>query len=73
MMASRALRVVRRQVEEHTQWKKSTRASEAGTVRPFLLTSSPHGGTSGSWQSSANNFGPADNPARQKLGDTWNI
>jgi len=32
------------------QWKKSTRGSEAGTLRPSLLTSVPSDGTSGSWQ-----------------------
>src|SRR5438045_7966154 len=41
-----------------TQWKKSTRASDAGTVRPSLFTSSPLLGTSGSWQTSAKDCVP---------------
>src|SRR5258706_4357185 len=39
-----------------TQWKKSTRGSAFGTVRPSLFTSSPRLGTSGSWQMSAKDF-----------------
>ena len=41
-----------------TQWKKSTRGSDAGIVRPSLFTSSPRLGTSGSWQMIANDFVP---------------
>ena len=49
-----------------SQWKKSTRASEAGTTRPSWLTSSPRDGTSGSWQRSASDFVPAGSPDQVK-------
>src|SRR5512139_567073 len=51
-----------------TQWKKSTRGSDAGTTRPSWLTSSPREGTSGSWQTSANERVPAGAPLHAKSG-----
>src|SRR5258708_18576824 len=41
-----------------TQWKKSTRGSERGTLRPSWFTSSPRLGTSGSWHRIAKDFVP---------------
>src|SRR5262249_31000600 len=52
----------------NTQWKKSTRARDAGTVRPSLFTSSPRDGTSGSWQINTRDFVPAGNPLQAKSG-----
>src|SRR6185503_20124690 len=51
-----------------TQWKKSTRARDLGTVRPSLFTSSPLLGTSGSWQTIANDFVPAGAPLHESCG-----
>src|SRR6266540_1031150 len=51
-----------------TQWKKSTRGSVAGTVRPSLFTSSPRDGTSGSWQISASDFVPAGTSLQRRSG-----
>jgi hypothetical protein len=51
-----------------TQWKKSTRGSEAGTVRPSWLTSSPRLGTSGSQQISTSDFVPAGSSDQARWG-----
>src|SRR5512141_1184015 len=51
-----------------TQWKKSTRGSDLGIVRPSWFTSSPRLGTSGSWQRIANDFVPPGAPDHASCG-----
>src|SRR5258708_9134476 len=51
-----------------TQWKKSTRGSERGTLRPSWFTSSPRLGTSGSWQRIANDLVPIGTSLHARCG-----
>ena len=51
-----------------TQWKKSTRASEARTTWPSWFTSSPRLGTSGSWQTIAYDFVAGGAPLHASCG-----
>ena len=51
-----------------TQWKKSTRGSDAGTTRPSWFTSSPRDGTSGSWHRSASERVPGGTSRHAKSG-----
>src|SRR3954467_539702 len=51
-----------------TQWKKSTRGSDFGTVRPSRFTSSPRLGTSGSWQITAIDRVPFGRSLQVRLG-----
>jgi hypothetical protein len=51
-----------------TQWKKSTRARLFGTTRPSWFTSSPLLGTSGSWQTMANDFVPIGTSIHESCG-----
>jgi hypothetical protein len=51
-----------------TQWQKLTRGSEAGMVRPSLLTSSAFEGTSGSWQMITTDWLPAGSSDQASCG-----
>src|SRR5687767_899955 len=66
--APRAIDAVVRGRSISTQWKKSTRGSDAGTTRPSLFTSSPFDGTSGSWHRSANDSVPVGASLQAKSG-----
>src|SRR6185312_13564681 len=51
-----------------SQWKKSTRGSDARTLQPSLFTSSPRLGTSGSWQMIAKERAPPGAPSQARCG-----